>query len=51
MQDFVSSLEFNNLNDEIKRAMRRTALDMVQTGYLLRCMFEKKAVAGRIQQP
>ncbi|MEY8322567.1 hypothetical protein AALB47_01460 [Lachnospiraceae bacterium 54-11] len=42
MQDFVSSLEFNNLNDEIKRAMRRTALDMVQTGYLLRCMFEKK---------
>lgn len=42
MQDFVSSQEFNNLNDEIKRAMRRTALDMVQTGYLLWCMFEKK---------
>ena len=42
MEGFVSSLEFNNLNNEIKRAMRRTALDMVQTGYLLRCMFEKK---------
>ncbi len=42
MQDLVSSMEFNNLNDEIKRAVRRTALDMVQTGYLLRCMFEKK---------
>lgn len=30
MQDFIADLEYTDLNDEIKRTMRRSARDMVQ---------------------
>ena len=38
MWESVKSVEYGNLNREIKRAMKRSANDMVQTGCLLRRM-------------
>ncbi len=42
MWESVKSVEYGNLNREIKRAMKRSANDMVQTGCLLRRMLEEK---------
>lgn len=41
--DNVLELEYDALNREIKRTMRKSAKDMVQLGYLLRIMLEKKS--------
>lgn len=38
----IKSMEFANLNNEIKRTMRRSARDAVQLGYMLRIMLEEK---------
>lgn len=38
----VSKFEYDELNGEIKRFMGKSAQDMVQLGYLLRTMLEKK---------
>lgn len=38
----VQMLEYEDLNGEIKRTMRRSAKDVVQLGFMLRQMMEKK---------
>lgn len=42
MEMEIKSMGFNALDKEIKRAMRRSAKDAVQLGYMLRQMLERK---------
>ncbi|MEY8524555.1 hypothetical protein AALA90_16225 [Lachnospiraceae bacterium 38-10] len=37
----VHEMEYDALNGEIKRTMRRSARDMIQLGYLLKAMMDK----------
>lgn len=38
----IDSMELNGITNEIKRAMRRSAKDAVQLGYMLRRVMEEK---------
>ena len=38
----IQKMEYEGLDREIKRTMRRSARDAVQLGYMLRQMVEKK---------
>lgn len=42
MWNSVTGLEYQNLDEEIKKTMKRSAGDVVRLGYLLRSMMDKK---------
>ena len=42
MRNSITGLEYRNLDEEIKRTMKRSAGDAVRLGYLLQSMRDKK---------